>query len=152
MDNYILLWSFLVFISYLIYIVKQFGVLPSISDSYYFTKKRLLFAMFIFSVVWPITWLGQQSILMQLAGGVLSFVGVAAGFNDSKIEKFVHFTGAVLGFTFAFIAVGLMFGTWWLSFIMVAVVSLFNLIKLPNKTWWIEVVGFVLLMLGFLIK
>lgn len=169
MENYFLAWSFITFFSYIAYIVTKFGVLPSISDSFYEHKNRLLFAGFIWLTVVPLAYIGMESIWMQAGSGFLCFVGVATNFRKRSIkevdefgkdiikkkntmERLFHMYGAMLGFLFGFMAMTFTFHIWPPVILMGSFVIIANLLKIKNKIFWIENVGFLLLMVGLFIK
>lgn len=169
MENYALAWSFLIFVSYIIYVVKNFGILPSISDSFYKHKNRVLFAAFIWLTVVPLAYIGMESVWMQAGAGFLCFVGVATNFKKrgitildeygnsfrkqkNTVERFFHMYGAMLGFSFAFMAMVFTFHIWSPLIIMASFIIIANLLKIKNRIFWIEIVGFLLLIIGFFIK
>lgn len=142
-----------VFIGYVSWIWAKYGVLPSISDSYYHLPKKLqpLFTFFCWGFSIPAIILGSSG-LMFFAGAGIAFVGAAAAFKD-KMTMEVHVTGALLGVLLSQLAIWLQYGMWPLniSFLVIAVPLLITrFIKTksgkklcPNRTWWIEIAAFL---------
>lgn len=134
-----------VFVSYVFYIWTKYGVLPSISESYYRLPKKLkpLFTFFCWGFAFPSMILGSSS-LMFLAGAGICFVGAAAAFQE-KMTHDVHMLGAGVGITASQLAIIFQYDMWPISATFVGL-SLLMLIfkgKINNKhIWWIEILAF----------
>ena len=141
--NEILIYSITlsIFISYILFVMIRFGILPSISDSYYKIKAKPLFTFFLWSVAIGAILLGD-SILMFLAGSGIVFVGAAAAFRQ-RITKTVHVIGAVSGIVFSQLEIIINYQMWWVTFIFASLAWVLHSNKIKNKTWWIEILAFV---------
>lgn len=155
---FLLIYTIITFISYLTYVKIKYGILESISASYYKLKYKSLFTLFIWSVSIPCIIIGETP-LMFFAGALLSFVGAAPAFRRD-MEHDVHMAGAIGGIVLGFTSLLLDFQEYWLIAIMV-LFTLYALPKrlpkkydkewlngIPNHTWWIEVMAFVLIIFG----
>ncbi len=142
--------SFVSFITYIIFIWSKYGVLPSISDSFYKTKNAFSFYVFILSVALPLMIAGDTG-LMFSAGALLTFVGAAAAFKD-KLTGTVHVIGAIGGILLGFLSMIVDFHLWYITAIELLFIGIAYLIKMKNKTWWVEIVSFILIMIGLLIS
>ena len=136
----------LVFVSYLGMVVKHFGILPSISDSYYHLKKsnNYLFTLFCWGFAIPAMLLGTQlshSPLMFLAGAGIVFVGAAAQFKE-KMTKTVHELGALFGVLFAQLSIAIDFNMYYLNAIFAIAALIIYLTKSKERIWWIEILAF----------
>ena len=131
---YISLFTFTI---YLIYIVTLFGVLPSISDSYYHLDNKLLFSLALIGFAFPII-INQNNILFYIAGSCIMFVAVAPDFHISS-EGDIHFFCAVGGVISGILGLGFM--KCWKAILIFMLTSLL-LYFLPNHIFWIEVVAF----------
>lgn len=83
METIILGILILTFISYIWHIVKNYGILPSISESYYrlSDKQKKLFTFFCWGFAFPTIIIGN-SFFLFLAGAGIAFVGAAAAFKS----------------------------------------------------------------------
>jgi len=142
--------SFISFITYIIFIWSKYGILPSISDSFYKTNSRFSFYIFILSVALPLMIAGNTA-LMFSAGALLTFVGAAASFKE-KLTSTVHMIGAIGGISLGFLSMIIDFKLWYLAVIIGVFIIIVNLIKMKNKTWWIEITSFILIMFGLLMS
>lgn len=155
MELNLLIFVVLSFIGYLSFIVNRYGVLPSISDSYYEMKKNkfyggALFTLFVWSLSIPIIIIGSTP-LMFFAGAFLAFVGAAAAFEDLEMTKRVHTIGAVGGIGFGFLSMVLDFQLNEITYFMLLASLILYLLKIKNLIWWVEVLAFVLIILGLFI-
>lgn len=102
----LIILSFLIFLTYLIGLIKTFGLPASISDTYYMLEKRRrglgwLFTVFCWVVAGTLlpSWLDQTPVGYQstpfLAAGALLFVGAAPQFKLSLTGQ-VHYWAAGL--------------------------------------------------------
>jgi len=142
-----------VFIGYVSWIWARYGVLPSISDSYYHLPKNLqpIFTFFCWGFSLPAIVLGSSG-LMFLAGAGIAFVGAAAAFKD-KMTMEVHVAGAMIGVIASQLAIGLQYGMWPLNIAFLAIAAPLFVTRFikkkdgthpcPNRTWWIEIAAFL---------
>lgn len=140
----------IVFTTFMWYITYHYGMLPSVSDSWY----ELTFAgKFLFTgVMWT---LGVTTLLLYpygwwfVASGVLlPLVGVAAAFREkhNAVDK-LH----VIGATGSIITVmlGLAFNHIYYPLVITLAFSVAaERLKLKNQTLWVEVVSLVMAVIG----
>lgn len=135
-----------VFVTYIGFILIKYGVLPSVSESYYRLprKYQFLFTLFCWGFAIPAIICGD-SLLMFLAGSGIAFVGAAAAFKE-KMENWVHMTGAYFGIAMSQLSIYFDFGLLYVNIISVSLAILITLLSLKwikNKIWWIEIVAFL---------
>ena len=155
--------SFIIFIGYILFILFRFGLLPSISQSYYALEGEkkglgvvfyLVFMTMIFTLIpyWlEITSENTQFIAFLSAAG-LGFVGAAPAFK-LDLEGKVHVISAKACAVFSVL---------WIVFnstlpIIIVTLSLypiaFMLIRLlGNKTYFLEMAAFLGLYIAILLK
>ena len=141
----------IVFFGYLIGIVYKYGILKSISDSYYHLPKnwKPLFTFFCWGIALPAMIIGLEqtgSIFMFLAGAGIGFVGAAATFKE-KLTYTVHMTGAFVGIISSQAAITFEYNMHWLNYMFVGIslpLVILTALKINVKYfWWIEVVAFI---------
>ena len=140
--------STITFISYVLFITLKYGVLPSISDSYYKHNSKLLFFMFMLGVGLPITLMATSG-LMFFSGALFILCGCAPAFKINKysFEDEIHSFGALGGVSlllsyFASIH-------YCLPIILIASIGIpIYFIKPKNKTFWIEIIAFISILTG----
>ena len=135
-----------VFITYVGFIWSKYGVLPSISDSYYELPKKIdfLFILFCWGFAFPAVIIGvdlTDNFLMFLAGGGIIFVGAAAAFNQ-ELTQTVHEIGAFGGVIFSQLSIAFDFKMYYVNVIFVVLGLLILLTKIKNRIWWLELVAF----------
>ncbi len=137
-----------VFISYISFIWSKYGVLKSISQSYYElpVKWQPLFTLFCWGFAFPAIMIGvPYSSLMFFAGTGICFVGAAAAFQE-KMTHTVHMVGAIGGVILSQLAIIINFGMWPISAAFVGASLLFMLFRKKLKykqIWWIEILAFL---------
>jgi len=126
---------------YLLLIGKQ----PSISESVYTSKWGFLFYPVLIAVT-TLLMIESSNIWMFIAGGCIWFTAGAAKFKEDITKQF-HYIGAVLGYLIAMAWVAVTIG-----YILPAVWLLFTIIALSlnikSKIYWIEVVGFYIILIS----
>jgi len=141
-----------VFIGYVAWIWKRFGVLPSISDSYYHLPKNLqpIFTFFCWGFALPAMIIGSSG-LMFFAGAGIAFVGAAAAFKE-KMTSTVHVVGAMMGVLLSQLAILVQYHMWPLNIAFLAIAIPFTITRFikikgkeicPNRTWWVEIAAFL---------
>jgi len=148
----VVLIQLLIFSVYIAYILYKYGVLSSISDSYYSLpeSRRYLFTFFIWGVGAPILALTDYSGLFFAAGAFLFFVGAATQFrSDDGFTPQVHSigaTGGIVAALFALVSLNIYY-----PLIIASIASiLIKKLKVPNSTWWIEVACFACIEIGLI--
>lgn len=159
---YFLTYALLVAFVYIINLIKNFGILPSVSESYYHIKHKALFTLFIWSISITMIIVGETG-LMFFGGAFLSLVGAAPAIREDFEHK-VHSVGAIGGISFATVSMGIDFGLWWitatiLGFAMFAIPKKLppKLDKewingIPNPVFWIEMVSIPLIYYGLYVS
>lgn len=148
----------LVFISYVMFILFKFGVLPSISDSWYRLKELpgvwySLFTWFTWLLGVPLMFqTNGDTALFFLAGAGLTAVGVATMFKlEHDIQPYIHFAGALIGILCSLVGIAIERGSWIPAIVFVVASSVIVLTKLKNRTWWIEIAAFLAIIFGLLV-
>jgi hypothetical protein len=134
----ILLWGFIGTI------VALYGVLPSLSDSYYELPEKwrdyiftpLFFALGLFSAI-----LGESG-WMVFAGFGICLVGAAPQFKDSFVKP-VHFVGAGIAAIFSQLYILFALGLWPLNIAFIVACILISVFRANNRIWWLEMACFV---------
>jgi hypothetical protein len=147
----------LIFVIYVGYITYRFGILPSISDSHYklnVSRKGYLFTIFCWALAITMVFQSDESTpLYFFSGAGLAFVGAASEFKWTGANThIVHYLGAVLGIGCA--AMGLYFesGLWQPSVIIVIFSAFCALNKTKNGIFWVEIVAFLAIIIGLIVR
>lgn len=144
--------------SYLFYVKNTLGYYPkSISQSYYNIPKSMRWAF-----LWTLILSGGALItngamlpavgwtwpLLQLSGGMIVLVAGASCFHTKGVGLF-HYIGAIGGFLGGLLSFALCYGMWWWSVLMaISAIAVFKTVPEKEKTWWVEIVLAVGLILG----
>ena len=140
--------STIIFTSYVTWNTYKYGILPSISDSYYKHNSKLLFFLFMFGVGAPIILMAQSG-LVFFSGVLFILCGCAPAFkhNDYTFEDEIHIIGAIGGIillTIYFMSLH--------NYIPLACISTiggsFYFFDVKNKTFWFEIISFLTLILN----
>lgn len=149
---YLLLFSFLIFTSYLTVVVIKFGVLPSISDSYYYFEKQKLgfiFTLFCWLFSFPLIFSATTGLLFFAGSGIL-FVGAAPNFK-LKSEGDVHTIAAISGIVLGMLSLVFDFNIYIGVGIFGIITLIFKIFRMKNKTWWIEIAAFIIILISLLV-
>ena len=153
-----------IFSLYVGFITYKYGVLHSISQSYYElrkTNKDIYFTLFcwamaacsimLFAVLEP-DYPSKAPLFFGSAAG-LAFVGAARAFYES-LTDIVHYVGAGLGFGLAIVAIFLMTpqdGVAWTILMASILVPLAGFaLNIKHLIWWAELWLFLMIFLGLL--
>ena len=138
------------FIGFIVALVIKFKKIPSsISEFYYLLEERKynsgwLFTMFLWTMGIMTCFYGNPWLFV--AGGFLCFTGAAAQYKDAPTNT-VHYIGAAGGYGLACLVINpFLIGG------IIAISVLANLYKIKNKTFWVEVVAFLIILLGLTIR
>lgn len=148
----------LIFLLYVGFITYKFGVLPSISDSWYELKPLklgFLFTLFCWSIGFLlVTYSGYTNTpFFFLSGAGLCFVGVATAFKIKKsTERRIHVIGANVCVLSALVGLWVDFHLWYFLPLFLLCYLILKLLKIKNIIWWVEITAFVLILIGLLIK
>lgn len=159
---YLLILSILVFTVYVTVITAKYGVLNSISESYYKLpyNSKFLFTLFCWGFSIPLMMVGLEqtgSILMFFAPAGIAFVGAAAAFKGDKVTHDVHMAGATIGIILSWLASMVLYDQYIagvvFAFISATLVALtFALRKNLHYFWWIEILAYVFLLRAIIIR
>lgn len=135
---------------YLLFIVSEFGVLPSISDSFYRlqavrTWAAPLFTLWTWLVAIPFTQTGNDWLLAS--GTCLILVGVLPFFKWDGFVGYAHSAMAISAIALALAGEAIQ-GVWWPSILAVGASILLQRLNVKNQTWWVEISCFVSIMVG----
>lgn len=136
-----------VFFGYVIYIIAKFGLLPSISESFYrfSDQNNFLFTLFCWGFALPAIVIGTDltnNFLMFLAGSGIMFVGAAAAFKE-KLTKPVHEISAYVGVILSQISIAYDFHMYYVNFIFIGLSLIIAVGLKRTKTFWIEILAFL---------
>jgi hypothetical protein len=134
----------LAFCSYVGYVWNKYGILPSISYSWYVLpeKQKILFTFFCWFFAFPAIILGNSP-LMFLAGAGIIFVGAAPAFKEN-LTKTVHQAGAAISVVAAQLSIYFDFHLLYINIAFLAIALIVLLFErwIQNKIWWIEIAAF----------
>ena len=149
--NMLLLIQAVVFISYVGLIIKRYGILPSISDSWYSLpqSENALFTLFTWGLGIPMLFYGN--VWFFLSGTGLAFVGAATRFKMTLgLTKEIHYGGAVVGIFSALIGIAVMHQDLFplVNFLLPAI--MLQISHIQNKLWWQEILAFFVILTSLL--
>lgn len=142
-----------VFTLYVGFITKKFGVLPSISDSWYSlpVSQKALFTLFTWGIGIPMLFYGN--VWFFLSGVGLTFVGAATQFKmTTSYTKQIHYIGALTGILFSLIGIGVEWFNWVPLVTFCVLTLLIYTSKHPNMLWWIEMAAVGIILGGLLLN
>ena len=142
-----------IFTLYVGFIVKRHNILPSISDSWYQlpVSQKVLFTLFTWGLGIPMLIYGN--LWFFLSGAGLIFVGTATQFKMTiSYTKQIHYAGALLGIFGALVGIGFMYSNFYYLLAFVVSALLLQISKIDNKLWWQEIVAFLVILTGLLVK
>lgn len=162
--EYLLWFSFGIFTAYLLLIYILFGWIASISQSYYEFKERYgnkwtwLFTVTLVLFAFPIMIYGLTTFdssnfqfLFFLTPMGIIFTAVAPQFKESLTNR-VHYVGAVVGIISGMFTLLLILNLYMVVCLWLATIGLIWLLKLNNRTYWIEVVSFYTIIICLLLN
>lgn len=154
MKTILLSISAIVFLSYVIFIYMKYGVLKSISDSYYKLPKKynFIFTFFCWGFALPIMFVNTDSLLLLIACGAILFVGAAAGFRE-PIAGNTHIVAAYASVILSQAAIYFDYGIISIPIIFVLSYILLMVIKESvQEIWWIEIIAFAMILIVLIFK
>lgn len=153
-----------VFVTYVGLIWAIYGILPSISDSFYHLPKKLkfLFTLFCWGFAIPAAMIGftlaegsTWQFLMLFAAGGIMFVGAAPDFqNENGMDRIVHYISALIGVISSQLYILLVFPEIYYITVSFALFSILMLIfkKKVEEIWWIEILAFLSICYAFALE
>ncbi len=140
-----------IFIGYQVYIYIKYGILSSVSASYYKLREDgnkwlfIVFMVFLAVGLWLIASLNPHPMAwtFYLAGSGAAFVGIAAKYRD-KMDEWVHIGGTYTLIFFSLLGLGLVFGLWWPTYSLIGSSAILVLLKnkINNYGYWSEELAF----------
>lgn len=149
-----------VFVAYTSWVFIKFGLLPSISHSYYEHDEKFLFRTFMFGIGIPFIlmaiswWLVLAGVLFCVCGLSPEFKGKELKDNKyepDKFESFMHSLGAEGGIIASLVHVCIFYKDWHILVLMLIPTIYMMRNKINNHTLWIELIAFALLGFEFLL-
>ena len=132
--------SVFIFTAYLLWCYFMFGILKSVSASYYELAKMnkgFIFTLVLWGFSLPVMIAGDSAWFF-LAGSAIFFVGAAPEYKY-KLEGDVHYAAAVLSILFGLIGI-VDKGDWEIALGLAVGIALLRLVK--NYTYWQELLAF----------
>jgi hypothetical protein len=126
--------------TYLTYIVCRYGVLPSISNSFYATGQRPIFFIAMVGFSTPLLY-GNESLFLALSVMCIWLLATASAYHE-RLGKLVHYPAAFMSVVWAMVHVWVELGRWDLVAAFVIASIIIILIR-KNVIWWVEVAAFV---------
>jgi hypothetical protein len=146
--------QFLFFVIYLAFIVRKFGVLPSISESRYFLEEDdPLFTVFCWGIGIPMFFQSNgTSEFFMLSGIGLILVGTAVRFKAIYNCK-IHYAGAAAGISGALLGL-LTENEMWQPIAYFVLASSFIALhtKIIKKIWWLEISAFIIIITSLMLR
>lgn len=138
-----------VFTVFWIMIVAIYGLIPSISHSFYELpeKARGLFTFTLWSFAIPMMIVGEHG-LMFFAGASICFVGAAADYRNELTDT-VHYVCAVLSIALGILYWGFKFDNWYVGIPIVISAAVLYPILRKRATLWVEIVAYYCITLPF---
>ena len=147
MGTSIFLFSLLFFIFYIyvFYIWYNYGVLPSISDSWYVLpqNKKIFFTLYSWGLSFTV-FLLTTTIFMYLSALGLLFVGAATAFKN-KFVNYIHTIGAIFSILFSQMSIYFDYNMAYVNIISISSILILFLTRkfVKNYLWWIEIIAFI---------
>jgi len=143
--------QFLIFLAYNGYIASKYGILDSISESYYRLgmDKAILFWIFLISI--GLLMMMQGGMLFTISGIGLWIVGTFEPFKHRwKAYGVAHYIGAYTAILSALIGLGVHRSTYIPLIAFLVVFGIIKLMKPRHETYWIEMNAFWWIILGLM--
>lgn len=156
MTNLILLsFSALIFTIYVALIWHKYGVLDSISASFYRlpVKRQWIFTFALWGFSIPIIIYGALNAfpLLFIAGISISWTGIASAYNSSNFDLKVHVETAMIGTIMALLHVCFVEHLYYLTAFAI-IAGLLIRWKSKKYVWWIEIIAYYTILIGLLWK
>ena len=136
----------LVFVIYNLIILIKYGLLNSISVSYYSLpiKFNWLFLTFCWGYAIPAIMLATDG-LMFFSGGLICFVGIASAFRDNDFTFKIHQYSSLIGVILSQLSILFIYHLYYLNIIMVVSSIVLYLLSKKIAQWMyiLEVIAFI---------
>jgi len=134
-----------IFATYTTFITLEYGVLPSLSESFYRLKGnyKWFFTLFCWGIAIPAIVIGNSP-LMFIAGSGIAFVGAATSFKE-KLTSVVHTAGAVIGIMASQFSIFWEYDMFIVNLITIGLITVIYVFRdiIRNHIWWIEITAFL---------
>lgn len=149
--------QFLIFVTYVAYIIYRFGILPSISESHYklnTVRQGYFFTIFCWLLATTMVFQSNESTPLYFFSGMgLAFVGAATQFKWTGANThIVHYVGAVLGIGCACMGLYFESGLWQPTAMVLLTTLYFSITKTNNGIFWVEIVSFLAIITGLFVR
>lgn len=154
--------SFVIFMTYILWVWIKCGVQSSISESFYVIKgnAKWFFTLALWGFSLPLAIVGVElhPLFFWASVGIM-FTGAAPAFRkdkgsntipSSKMQHNVHMVGAISGISLAVVGF-LLVGIWAVSLIGVSIIGILYLLKVRNHIWWVEIVAYFMTLIGLIL-
>jgi hypothetical protein len=149
--SYVLLFQLACFTTYISFIVANYGILPSISHSWYELKQSQKSFFWMFTTLIGISMMMYQGSgfpFFFISGVGMTMVGTAAAFEDEVLINRIHYIGAIFGILGAFAGIIYQAGLIYPLYIAIVGSIAFYFIDRKNIIWWAEIWAVVGLLIG----
>ena len=138
----LLLISFYIFSAYVAAIWIKFGILPSISESYYRLRylQKSFFTMAMFGTGFPVVMYSEGG-LMFFAGTAICFVGASPAFREDMTGA-VHVIGAIGGIVLGLVSLWIDYELWIPQMVFIVLAFILTFFRVRNHTWWVEILAY----------
>lgn len=149
--------QFLIFVTYVAYIIYRFGILPSISESHYklnTVRQGYFFTIFCWLLATTMVFQSDESTPLYFFSGMgLAFVGAATQFKWTGANThIVHYLGAVLGIGCALMGLYFESGLWQPTIIVLLLSAYCSITKTKNGIFWVEIASFLAIITGLIVR
>lgn len=146
-----------VFFAWTTYIRRKFGVLYSISASFYAMEENKKnsgwwFLGFCWGMAAPLAVFIEVNGLFFIPMVALVLLGAAPQYKRTKMTKTMHFIGSYGVLAGFLVVIGFAFQNWWPLISAVLVIRLLMVTRVANRTWWVEYSDTVIIMIALLIR
>lgn len=150
MKTTVFIYLVLAFITYVTYIVKRYGIPPSLSNGWYLVKgsEKWIFALWCASMAFPIFYLTYGSITGMLSGLGMLIVATSPTYKNKVIAIF-HYLGAGMSMVSGHLYL-IFYGQWIVAMISLTLITLTLLFFNKNRavTFWVEDIAFIMIFIG----
>lgn len=130
-------------IIYLAFIILEFGVPSSLSESFYLLESRYkgmlkwTFTFWLWGLAFTYMW-GMNNIWFFVAGMGLFYTGGAAAFKSDRVTNSVHYIGATVGIILPLAYFTVVHHFFWLPLVWV-LGSLVCILSEKSSIFWVEI-------------
>lgn len=139
----------LILTAYILYLVYEFGVLPSISESTYrFSRQERYWFTFALWAVALLNFFQPLGMFGALASAGLFFTGVTVSFKSKAAHtNIVHYVGAATAIICSFVGLVFLHGLWFVP--LIALVFMIPALFSENKIWWVEIIAILFIFVSY---